>query len=245
VPVPIPALSGQAKRTQVRRIFASIAPRYDLVNRLMSFGQDRAWRRLAVASLGCDPGSLVLDLGTGTGEMILELRRSRCRAIGVDLSLRMLERGKAKAGSAGTFVCGDALQLPFAAGSFDGLVSAFVLRNLEDVGLALTEMRRVLKRGGRLAILEIIWPDGRLMRPLFAFYFGRVVPLLGAALTGDPVAYRYLPASVRAFMRAGELAQAVAEAGFAETHWRPLALGSVLLLTATAREARGMPPLEG
>jgi demethylmenaquinone methyltransferase/2-methoxy-6-polyprenyl-1,4-benzoquinol methylase len=223
------------KAYYVERMFAGIALRYDLMNRLMSLGMDGAWRRAAVAALGCAAGDSVLDVGTGTGDFLPLLNARGCRATGADFTFAMLQAGRAKlrrAASSAPLLAADALRLPFADGTFDGAINGFLLRNVADLPAALTEMLRVLRPGGRIACLEITWPQAPLFRQAFGLYFGRLVPLVGGAISGRPQAYAYLPRSVQAFVTARELAARMEQVGWRDVRYRLLALGTVAIHTA-------------
>jgi len=235
VSVPVPGLglpTPAAKSGYVSRMFGSIAGHYDLMNRLMTAGMDRGWRRAAVRALAPVPGSLILDVGTGTGDFLDLLAERDCRAVGTDFSLPMMLAGRARRaadGRAAPLLAGDALALPFADQSFDGLLNGFLLRNVADLDRALSELRRVLKPGAAAVCLEITWPRAPIFRQAFGLYFGRLVPLVGRAISGDPEAYSYLPRSVAAFVTAPELAERMRTAGFREVTYRTLALGTVAI----------------
>jgi demethylmenaquinone methyltransferase/2-methoxy-6-polyprenyl-1,4-benzoquinol methylase len=214
----------------VRTMFDRIAPVYDLMNRLMTAGLDRRWRRLTVAA-AVRPGDRVLDVCCGTGDLAVEASRAGGEVTGLDFSPRMLERARRKLHSV-TWVEGDALELPFADESFDAATVGFGVRNLADLERGLHELRRVLRRGGRVAVLEITRPKGPL-RHFYALWFDRIVPLLGKVLPGG-AAYTYLPASVRRFPGPEELAAMLADAGFAEPRFRLFAGGIVALHTGVA-----------
>jgi demethylmenaquinone methyltransferase/2-methoxy-6-polyprenyl-1,4-benzoquinol methylase len=214
----------------VRTMFDRIAPVYDLMNRLMTAGLDRRWRRLTVAA-AVRPGDRVLDVCCGTGDLAVEASRAGGEVTGLDFSPRMLERARRKLHTV-AWVEGDALELPFADESFDAATVGFGVRNLADLERGLQELRRVLRRGGRVAVLEITRPKGPL-RHFYALWFDRIVPLLGKALPGG-AAYTYLPASVRRFPGPEELAAMLADAGFAEPRFRLFAGGIVALHTGVA-----------
>ncbi|MDH7487588.1 MAG: ubiquinone/menaquinone biosynthesis methyltransferase [Anaerolineae bacterium] len=217
----------------IRRLFGSIATRYDLLNRLISFGQDQAWRRYAVAQCRLSPRGRLLDVATGTGDMALQALRHYPRAtvVGIDLTPDMLQRAQEKATAAGrepfALLRGDALELPFADGCFDAVVSGFMMRNVADVAGALAEQRRVVRPGGRVVCLEITPPQRWPLRWFFWLYFYGLVPLLGGLLSGRPAAYAYLPRSVARFFTADELQAVMEAAGLQEVSYRLLALGSV------------------
>jgi demethylmenaquinone methyltransferase/2-methoxy-6-polyprenyl-1,4-benzoquinol methylase len=236
----------QRRARLVGAMFERIAPRYDLLNRLISLGFDRSWRRLAVAAAAPAGGSLALDAGAGTADLSIALARwSRAqRVIGVDLSAAMLSEGVRKTSSAGLqqrieLLQADVTRLPFATATFACITTAFMVRNLADLSAALAEMQRVLIDGGRLVILEITRPRPDPAGRLFSLYFRRVVPLLGGLVSGDRAAYRYLPASVDRFLTAAQLTNALRTSGFAEVDARLLGPGPVALHLATKREPRG------
>lgn len=217
----------------VRGMFDRIAPVYDVMNRVMTAGLDLRWRRLAARSV-VRAGDRVLDAACGTGDFAVADRRAGAGAVtGLDFSERMLERARRKAPEL-DWVHGDLLALPFADASFDAATVGFGVRNVADLELALRELRRVLVPEGRLAILEITRPRGPL-RPFFSLWFDRVVPLLGRLLPGGG-AYTYLPASVRRFPAAEELADLLRRAGFQDVRFRLLGGSIVALHTGTALE---------
>jgi demethylmenaquinone methyltransferase/2-methoxy-6-polyprenyl-1,4-benzoquinol methylase len=211
-------------------MFDRIAPVYDAMNRVMTVGLDGRWRRLA-AELTVRPGDRVLDACCGTGDLAVACARAGGIVTGVDFSEPMLERARRKSSQI-EWVEGDALALPFEAASFDAATVGFGIRNVPDLERGLAELRRVLRPGGRLGVLEITRPRGPL-RPFFALWFYRVVPLLGRLLPGGG-AYTYLPASVRRFPGPPELAAAIERAGFADVRYRRLAAGIVAVHVAEA-----------
>ncbi len=228
------------KAGMVGAMFDSIAHRYDMLNRLMSAGQDVRWRRAAAASLRPLPTGPLLDVGTGTADLALELRRqfSKRAVAGVDLSEGMLALGRQKCvahGAAGVALArADVLRLPFAGQSFAGAATAFTLRNVAGLDAALAEIRRVLRPDGPFACLEITRPSGGVAGWLFSSYFARVMPRLTGAISGRPEAYRYLPASVERFVSGDELQQAMRAAGFVEVRMRRFWPGAVTLHTGRA-----------
>jgi demethylmenaquinone methyltransferase/2-methoxy-6-polyprenyl-1,4-benzoquinol methylase len=221
--------SGTLAPAAVEAMFDRISPVYDPMNRLMTAGLDRRWRRLTVAE-AVRPGDRVLDACCGTGDLALEAQRAGGRVTGLDFSERMLERARRKS-SAVEWVRGDVLALPFSDGSFDAVTVGFGIRNVADLEAGLRELARVLRPGGRLGCLEITRPRG-LLRPFFAVWFDGLVPLAGKVLPGG-AAYTYLPASVRRFPGPEDLAEAMRRAGFAEIGWRLLGGGIVALHVAT------------
>jgi len=215
-------------------MFGRIAGRYDLMNTLMTGGHHHAWRRLAVRQAG-PAGGRALDVCCGTGDFALELARHGASAVvGVDFSREMLTLAARKAQAAGLsgrvqWQLADALELPFPDGVFLCATSGFSLRNVDDVGRALREMARVVRPGGRVAVLELTPVRSRLFGPVFRAYFRGLVPLVGGLVAGDRAAYTYLPDSVRAFPTADELAGLMRQAGLVEVRYRLLALGAAAL----------------
>jgi demethylmenaquinone methyltransferase/2-methoxy-6-polyprenyl-1,4-benzoquinol methylase len=225
-----PYETGTLAAGDVRSMFDRIAPVYDAMNRLMTAGLDRRWRR-ETAAAAVRPGDRVLDVACGTGDLAIAAAAAGGRVTGVDFSTRMLERARRKS-SAVEWLEADALALPFDDASFDVVTSGFGVRNFADLEAGLRELRRVLRRGGHIGVLEITQPQGAL-RPFFRVWFDRVVPLMGKVLPGGG-AYTYLPASVRRFPGPGDLAAALERAGFADVRYRLFAGGIVALHTGTA-----------
>ncbi|HEX6417483.1 MAG TPA: ubiquinone/menaquinone biosynthesis methyltransferase [Acidimicrobiales bacterium] len=219
---------GDEKVAAVRGMFDAIAPRYDLVNRLMTFRLDVRWRRLAVRALALRQGSRVLDLASGTGDLCRELEAAGLAPVGVDLSFGMLAAARTRA----PLVQGDALSLPVTDRSIDGVTCGFALRNLVELPPFFAELARVLRPGGRIALLEVATPPNRLVRWGHGLYFGRVVPLIGRLLS-DAAAYRYLPRSVTYLPGPDEMRSMLAAAGFAGVERRLLSGGVAQLITAS------------
>ena len=225
-------LSGSARAAYVARMFDRIAGRYDLLNRLMTFGQDRRWRHEAVQRLSLTPGARVLDLGAGTGDLSFEVLRQQhaARPTAADFSLPMMRVGRQRPGGDRTgWVMADALRLPFAAEAFDGVVSGFLLRNVSDVPAALTEQARLLRRGGRLVCLDTTPPRAGWMRPLLHFHLHVVIPLLGRWVARDSEAYNYLPDSTERFLQAEALAARLTAAGLSQAGYVRRMLGTVAI----------------
>ena len=173
-----PLPQGEEKAREVRSMFDRIAPRYDLVNRVMTFGMDVGWRKRTVASLRLSPGSLVLDIACGTGDLCRELAKHGHIPIGVDMSMGMLLAARTDS----PLVQADALRHPVADGSIDGITCGFALRNVVDLATMFSEMARVLRPGGRIGLLEVSQPESAVLRRGHAFYFTKVVPLIGGLL---------------------------------------------------------------
>lgn len=227
--------ADEEKAAHVRRMFSSIAPRYDLLNHLLSLNIDRLWRRRAVDRLGWEraPDGSYLDNCAGTLDLSVELAaRSgfRGRVIGSDFTLEMLTGGEHKIGHVAVSpVCADALALPYPDGAFDGATVGFGVRNLADLDAGLVEMARVLRPGGRLVILEFTTPSWQPFRGLYFLYFRRVLPLVGRVVSRHGSAYSYLPESVLRFPDPPELAERMRRAGFGGVGWKRMSGGIVAL----------------
>ena len=225
----------------VREMFAGVAPRYDLLNHLLSGALDVHRRRRAAAALGHGPGARVLDLCSGTGDQAVAVGRRGPRVAAADFCLPMLTRSRrkfaaiARGGSRPWGLAADALALPFPAASFDGATVSFGLRNVEDLDAALRALAAALRPGGRLAVLEFALPENRLLRASYLLYFRRLLPAIGRALSPRGSAYSYLPASVLEFPQRRSFAERLERAGFAGAGWRDLAGGTVCLYTATRK----------
>ncbi len=211
-------LQGDARAAYVRQMFGRIASRYDLLNRLMTGGQDRRWRGEVIRRAALQPGERLLDLGCGTGDLALEAvrRQPQARVVGADFTPPMLaiaRRRGARTGAA--WVQADALHLPFPAGTFDALVSGFLLRNVSDLNAALAEQARVLKPSrGRIVALDTTPPSPGPLRPLLDLHLKRVIPWLGRWVARDPEAYNYLPGSTQRFLTADALTDRLRRHGF-------------------------------
>ncbi len=223
---PLTHESGTLPAEDVRSMFDRIAPVYDLMNRVMTAGLDQRWRKLTVR-LAVRPGDRVLDGCCGTGDLAVAARAAGAgEVVGLDFSGAMLERARRKEPGI-EWIQGDLLALPFEDASFDAATVGFGIRNVDDLGRGLSELRRVLRPGGRVAILEITQPRG-LLRPFYRLWFDALIPLAGKILPGGK-AYTYLPASVRRFPGPEALAALLAEHGFAEVRFRRLGGGIVAL----------------
>ena len=216
---------------QVKNIFTRIAPRYDLMNRLMTGGQDVVWRRMVIVQARLADGDRLLDLGAGTGDLTREALRQQpgCRATAADFTLAMMRMGQRRPGPRLAWSAADALRLPFPANSLDALVSGFLLRNVADLDGALREQLRVLKPGGRWVALDTTRPRPSLFSPFIHFHMHTLIPLLGTLITGQRDAYTYLPETSEAFLRAEELAAHLAAAGFCKVAFRRLNFGTVAI----------------
>ncbi|MGH9275352.1 MAG: ubiquinone/menaquinone biosynthesis methyltransferase [Acidimicrobiales bacterium] len=221
---------GEEKVAAVRGMFDAIAPRYDLVNRIMTFRMDVRWRKRTVRSLGLRPGAVVVDLACGTGDLCRELAAQAARPIGIDLSFGMLAAARTEA----PLLQGDALRLPLPDGSADAVTCGFALRNFASLPPFFAELNRVVRPGGRIALLEVAEPPNRLLRFGHGIYFGKVVPLVGGLLS-DPAAYRYLPRSVAYLPEPATMLAELADAGFADVERTLLSVGIAQLVTATRR----------
>jgi demethylmenaquinone methyltransferase/2-methoxy-6-polyprenyl-1,4-benzoquinol methylase len=224
--------AGRLSADGVRSMFDRIAPVYDVVNHAMTAGLDRRWRRITAERV-VRPGDEVLDACCGTGDLALAAREAgAARVVGVDFAPEMLERAHAKAPDV-EWLEADALALPFGDGSFDAATVGFGVRNLDDLDAGLRELRRVLRTGGRVGILEITRPRG-VLSPFYRLWFDTLIPLAGKVLPGG-AAYTYLPASVRRFPGPEELARKLTDAGFGDVSFRLFAGGIVALHVGTAR----------
>jgi demethylmenaquinone methyltransferase/2-methoxy-6-polyprenyl-1,4-benzoquinol methylase len=219
---------GDEKVRAVRSMFDAIAPRYDLVNRVMTFRMDVGWRKRTVRDLRLGPGSLVADLACGTGDFCRELEAQGLKPIGFDLSFGMLANARTGAPLAEA----DILRLPVPDASLDGITCGFALRNLVELGAFFTELGRVVRPGGRIAILEVAQPPNPVLRWGHGIYFGKVVPMVGGLLS-DPGAYRYLPKSVAYLPEPDQMLATLAEAGFVQVQRTLLSTGISQLITAT------------
>ena len=226
-----PLPDGAEKLATVRRMFDEVAPRYELVNSIMTFGLDRAWRRHTIDGLALEPGARVLDLACGTGDLARELGQRGFRAVGTDLSEGML---RAAHDIESPLFMSDAAHLPIASASFDGLVSGFALRNIAELQAAFDECARILRPYGRIALLEVDTPTNPAIRLGHDLWFHYGVPAIGALLSvREP--YRYLPRSVAYLPAHDEMATMLELAGFHHVQRRALLFETVQVITATRR----------
>lgn len=232
--MPVAAANLTDKAAQVSRLFARIVPTYDLVNRVMSLGQDQAWRRLATELALPGPGGIALDLACGTGDLSLALAARAARVVGVDVCPEMLPPAVEKtdrAGAAGRvgFLLGEALSLPFPDAAFDCVTVAFGVRNMADPVAAFGEMRRVVAPGGRVVCLEIMRPDRSFLGGCYRAYLTRIIPFIGGVISRQPEAYRYLSSSVMGFYSAEELREKMQAAGFSSVACRKLNFNTIAI----------------
>jgi len=225
------AAGGAEKRAYVRQIFSEIAPRYDLLNHVLSLNIDRSWRRKAIAELGLErnPRGTYLDLCAGTMDVSVALAHTEGfggRIVSADFAEPMLRAGRSKIQNVNIApVTADALQLPLAPGSISGAIVAFGIRNVAGLDEGLAEVARVLEPGARFVILEFSTPQSSLLNAAYQQYFKHVLPRIGGFISGHPSAYRYLPESVANFPTGDDLAQRMHGAGFSRIRWRPLTFG--------------------
>jgi len=227
------ALTPEQKHPRaVQDMFARIAGRYDLMNRLMTAGRDQAWRRRVVDLAALPSGGCLLDLGSGTGAIAFEALRRRPDAlvVGADFTLEMMRLGQRRAAPTPAWVGADALRLPFPENTFDAVTSGFLMRNVVDVEAGFAEQRRVVKPGGRVVCLETSPPPDNALRPFIDFYLQRVIPVLGHLVTGQAEAYRYLPASTRAFLTPEALGAIMEKVGLREVRYERWMFGTVTIL---------------
>ena len=230
---------GRGKTDQVRDMFDNIAPAYDRLNRAMSFGLDRRWRRRAVELAAQDAPRRIVDIATGTGDFAIALARHipGAQVTGLDLSANMVEIGRHKVAEAGLddrieLVTGDCLASPLEDSVADVVTVAFGVRNFADLPAGYAAMRRMLRPGGRLCVLELSTPTNPLVRPLYRFYAGGIIPLMGRMVSHDTRAYSYLPESIAAVPQGHAMTCLMEEAGFTDASFEPLTFGVCTLYTA-------------
>jgi demethylmenaquinone methyltransferase/2-methoxy-6-polyprenyl-1,4-benzoquinol methylase len=225
----------ESKRRYVRTLFATIADRYDLITRLLSYGQDARWKRLLVEQARVAPGERALDLACGTGDIAFGVAAQGARTVGLDITHRMLQLARLRASGAAagqaavTFMTGDMGSLPFRSGAFDLVTTGYGLRNVPDLDAAIAEIARVLRPGGRLLSLDFNKPDSPLVRGAYLWYLTVVGASLGWLLHGDPDTYRYIPASIRRYPGARGVADRMERHGFPTVRVVPILFGLMTL----------------
>lgn len=225
-------LQGKERARYVQEMFSQIAPRYDLMNRLMTFAQDVRWRRQVIRRARLQPGSWLLDLGTGTGDLAREALRQRpnCRVVAADFTLPMMILGQSRfTQPAPDWSAADAQRLPFPDEIFDAVVSGFLMRNVTDLAHSLGEQYRVLKPGGRIVALDTTPPQDDLLKPMVQFHLGMVIPTLGKLVAGQMDAYRYLPETTQNFLEPERLAGRLVAAGFRKVGYVRLMFGTIAI----------------
>jgi demethylmenaquinone methyltransferase / 2-methoxy-6-polyprenyl-1,4-benzoquinol methylase len=222
-------LTGKERATYVQGMFTKIARRYDLMNRLMTGGQDVRWRKRVIELARLKSNSSLLDLGTGTGDLAREALAQfpRARVIAADFTLEMMRVGKQNGDL--NFSAADVLHLPFSDGSYDAVVSGFLMRNVIDLQKAIQEQYRVLKKGGRMIILDTTRPKKNILSPFIRLHMHFVIPTLGGLLTGEKDAYRYLPETTEGFVTAEEMASRMAVVGFKRLDFQRYMFGTIAI----------------
>jgi ubiquinone/menaquinone biosynthesis methyltransferase len=226
--------SPEAKRRHVRRLFSTIADRYDLITAVLSYGQDARWKRTLIARAQLRPGERVLDLACGTGDIALAAAAHDTRVVGLDITHRMLQLASQKS-TAATFLAGDMTHLPFASSSFDVVTTGYGLRNVPDLKAAIDEIARVLPPGGRLLSLDFNRPESGPIRAAYLAYLAIVGGTLGWLLHRDPDTYRYIPESIRRYPGAAGVAALLTAQGFTNVRVEPLLFGLMTLHIAHRR----------
>lgn len=231
---------SRSKSEQIKTMFDNIAPAYDFMNRAMTFGIDRCWRRKAVDMLAKTSPREILDVATGTGDlaMLLARRIKESKVTGLDLSEGMIAVGRKKVGEAGleeriSLQCGDCLNMPFEGNSFDAVTVAYGVRNFENLLQGYREMLRVLRPGGTINVIELSTPTSPIVKPLYKFYTRYIIPTVGRMVSKDVRAYAYLPESIAAVPQRQAMTSLMSEAGFINPSYRTLTFGTCCIYTAT------------
>ncbi len=230
------ALQGQERAEYVKQMFGRIAGRYDLMNRLMTMGQDRAWRLFVLKEAAVPKAGRLLDVATGTGDIALEALQQdpTIHAVGADFAAPMMLVGRERQnGRSVRWTEADALNLPYADAYFDAVTSAYLMRNVIDVKRAFEEQMRVVKPGGRVVCLDTTPPPRNILYPFIMIHFKFIIPALGQLLAKDPSAYQYLPESTQAFKSPDELAGIMRAAGLVDVHYRRFMFGTMAVHTGT------------
>lgn len=225
-------LTGNERAAYVQNMFTRIAPRYDLMNRLMTFGQDMRWRRIVIEKAALPAGGRVLDLGAGTGDIALAIRSARpdSKPTAADFTYEMMHVGRDRPGGRGLpWNCADALNLPYASGTFDAVVSGFLMRNVTDLDRALQEQLRVIVPGGRIVVLDTTRPPQNLLTPFIRIHLNYVIPALGKLITGEADAYTYLPDTTKEFLSAETLAARMRKAGLKDVGFTRVMFGTIAI----------------
>jgi len=225
-------LSGEERAHYVQDMFGRIAGRYDLMNRLMTAGQDVRWRRVVIQEARLKAGGRLLDIATGTGEIAYEGLRQQpdIQAVGGDFTIEMMRVGKRNPRRKSIqWTAADTLALPFADNTFDAVTSGFLMRNVIDVPRAFAEQWRVTRSGGRVVVLESSPPKDNWLRPFIRFHLNVIIPALGRLVAGDGDAYRYLPDSTQAFQEPESLAALMRQAGFVDVHYQLFMFGTIAI----------------
>lgn len=243
-PVTGEVLRGAERNIYVRSLFGRIAPRYNLMNRLMTAGLDLRWRRIAISEAQLPPAGCLLDLATGTGDIALMALKSdpSLWVVGADFSLGMMRIGQERSGGNRVAWCGaDAMQLPLPDNTFDAVISAYLIRNLspDQIEAAFREQVRLVKPGGRVVCLDATPPPETVLKPLIVLYLNQIIPLVGGLLAGDRCAYTYLPRSTQAFKAPDELAALMSAAGLSQVRYRRFMMGVMSLLVGLKPEVVG------
>ena len=222
----MPRATLDKRPADVARMFDAVAGRYDAMNAVMTFGQERRWRKVVAQTLDAKPGERVLDLAAGTGASSMPFTAAGARTVACDFSPGMLAEGQRRHPQL-TFVAGDALALPFADATFDAVTISFGLRNVADVAAALRELARVARPDGRLVVLETATPPARPLRAMNSIYSTKVMPAIARLVSSDPSSYRYLAESAAAWPRQADLAEIIRAAGWEGVSWQDLLFGAV------------------
>ena len=227
----MPRATLDTRPADVARMFDAVAERYDAMNAVMTFGQERRWRRTVAREVAAAPGMRVLDLAAGTGASSTPFADAGAKTVACDFSPGMLAEGRRRHATL-TFIAGDAMRLPFRDAAFDAVTISFGLRNVADVHVALAELARVTRPGGRLVVLETATPPSKVLRAGHNVYVDRVLPRVARLFASDPEAYSYLAESAAAWLSQPDLADAIRTAGWAEVGWQDLMFGAVAVHTA-------------